>query len=434
MTPRALPAPARLRASLRRALLLLLIGALPARAATPLSARMYTQPETLFVDQMFELHLEIDTGGAQLGDEMSLRNLPGPDRLVAGTFDEKSQREIQRSGQTHHIRHFVSKARAPAAGALTLAPSLLIQIVEQRRLVFGSTWISTSRSINVTPQVLQIRPLPQQGRPADFSGAVGSFTYDVTVDPTTLSPNDLVTVCRTVQGEGWLAPVTLQPLELGDMYRLYPLRETLRDDHKRIATTQVIIPLSTNAHTITLPSFCYFDPLRGTYTVTNPPAVELTFKAREAAVEFTPFRPAAVVAPTTGSTTSEQSVIERLASISQPARELTVSRWVRFGGVFLAFCVLIGLFPRSRWAALLLAIAIGTGAYYAARHLDTQQTQGQLTVGALTRARIAPSQQARELFELAPGATVRLREDAGSWLRIESNRRYGWIPAERVER
>ena len=408
------------------ALFSLLLLATPVRAAPTLSARMYTRPERLFADQVFELHLEIDAGGFQLGDEMALRNLPGPDRVVTGPFTFHRTA----AGEPHH---FVSIARTPRAGPLKLAPVLLTQVVEKRRLAFGSTWITTSRSVNVSPLVCNIMPLPDANRPSPFSGAIGCFTNTFEVSPTALRPNDLVTVQRSVSGRGWLAQTRLEGLEPGERFRAYPLRETSRDDQAHITATQVLIPLSTNAHTIVAPPFSYFDPIAERYVTTSPPPVLLTFTDKAATEAFEPFTPAPPHQPAVDpADAASRSVVERLVAISHPTRKVSLTRWIRLGGTVLALCLLIGIFPRSRWAAVLLAVAVGLATTFGARRLDMRAHEGRLTVTTEVRARLAPSRQARALFPLAAGDTVRLHEDAGPWLRVESDRRHGWIPAGSV--
>jgi len=49
---------------------------------------------------------------------------------------------------------------------------------------------------------LTVLPLPTEGRPEDFSGAIGRFQLEVKAQPTDVEPGDPITLTMTVQGAG----------------------------------------------------------------------------------------------------------------------------------------------------------------------------------------------------------------------------------------
>ncbi len=57
----------------------------------------------------------------------------------------------------------------------------------------------TLRSNTLT---LNVKPLPQAGKPVDFSGAVGSFSFKSAVDKDSLTTNDALTLTVTISGKG----------------------------------------------------------------------------------------------------------------------------------------------------------------------------------------------------------------------------------------
>lgn len=55
----------------------------------------------------------------------------------------------------------------------------------------------------VSPETtLTVLPLPAEGRPEDFNGAIGRFTLEVKAQPTDVGPGDPITLTMTVQGTG----------------------------------------------------------------------------------------------------------------------------------------------------------------------------------------------------------------------------------------
>ena len=50
--------------------------------------------------------------------------------------------------------------------------------------------------------VIDVKPLPQENKPASFKGAVGEFTFAAKIDRTNLTANDALTVTITVSGKG----------------------------------------------------------------------------------------------------------------------------------------------------------------------------------------------------------------------------------------
>lgn len=104
-------------------------------------------------------------------------------------------------------------------GKLTIDPLQLqcsIQVRVQRQRPSGNDpfqdffndpfFNQNVRNINTTltsnPVVLDVKPLPEKGQPADFSGAVGNFRLETSVDKPELSTNDALTLKVTITGKG----------------------------------------------------------------------------------------------------------------------------------------------------------------------------------------------------------------------------------------
>jgi hypothetical protein len=67
---------------------------------------------------------------------------------------------------------------------------------------FNNSMASVEKSLKSNPLVINVRPLPANDKPADFSGAVGSFSFKAELDKTRLSTNEPINLKCTVTGEG----------------------------------------------------------------------------------------------------------------------------------------------------------------------------------------------------------------------------------------
>ena len=60
---------------------------------------------------------------------------------------------------------------------------------------------------------VEVKPLPGQGKPMNFSGAVGQFGISSSIDKTSLKTNDAITLSYTISGKGNVELAELPPLQ-----------------------------------------------------------------------------------------------------------------------------------------------------------------------------------------------------------------------------
>jgi hypothetical protein len=91
-----------------------------------------------------------------------------------------------------------------------------------------------------------VQPLPEQGKPSDFSGAVGHFTLEVRAAPLDVTAGDPVTLTYTLRGEGDLSSVVPPALSGSDALRVYPVQPAATPPGNAAGARtfeQVVIPL-----------------------------------------------------------------------------------------------------------------------------------------------------------------------------------------------
>jgi hypothetical protein len=123
----------------------------------------------------------------------------------------------------------------------------------------------------VEKAVIQIKSLPETGKPAGFSGAVGRFGFQVSALPLEVHPGDPVTLTMTVSGDGNFDRVMAPSLPANELFRLYgePVR---KQEDRAVRFEQVISPRTADVLEIPAIAFTFFDTQSRQYrTVTSAP-------------------------------------------------------------------------------------------------------------------------------------------------------------------
>ncbi|MFC1485543.1 BatD family protein [Candidatus Latescibacterota bacterium] len=142
-----------------------------------------------------------------------------------------------------------------------------------------------SRTLSTDPITIAAKPLPVEGKPSGFSGAVGSFRIAAVVERDTVQVGDVVIIHLTVTGDGNLDLISsLTEPELS-AYRTYSPRifDTITNSGFTIGGAKtweyVIIPRQ-QGHTVVEPfSLSFFNPADEQYHTASTEPIELTVLA-----------------------------------------------------------------------------------------------------------------------------------------------------------
>ncbi len=413
-----------------RLLALLLLLATPAYAAGPLhEATLRFDPAAPFVGQPFRVSIEVTvTPGVDL-ENLVIDGLPDASQATFVNL-VRGGRETRRTGQRAvDILRYSAEGRALRPFAANVACTLRGLAVERVSGGFFSHTRSVPAAIRTPAAALAVRDLPLEGRPPDFSGAVGRFTLSGKAEPLTVAPNDLVTLSYTLSGSGWLADAALSLPELGPVFKAYPAQEVAREAAPpRIVLSQVVLPLSTNAAVIATPRFVYFDPDAADYHIATLEPFRLTFAqstSTEPAVRRIDATPTVRATENGSARPPELALAETVAKLRQL---LPLA-----AALILAAGVTAALYRVRRTPAVLAGILILGLGVAASRRLSRDAEARVLEVTASAVARLAPSEQALPLFDLHPGATVIPLEHAPGWVRVRASGREAWIPLSSIK-
>jgi hypothetical protein len=160
-------------------------------------------------------------------------------------------------------------------GKLVIAPLTLnvsVDVPTNRRDFFGNrVYQKTPKIITAGKRTLEVRPLPQAGRPADFDGAVGDFDLNVKFNKTALKSSESFQATIKVSGRGNLKLFSLPKLSAPSSLEVYEpehkenVKTNLLGMQGSIEDTYTIVPQYQGNYPIPSVSFSYFDPVNELY-------------------------------------------------------------------------------------------------------------------------------------------------------------------------
>ena len=134
-----------------------------------------------------------------------------------------------------------------------------------------------NRLLSPPPIELLVKPLPEQGKPANFQGAVGSFRLSATIDKDKVKQNEPVTLKMTIEGEGNIETLTRPKVPELTGFKTYDADTSskLFQTENVIGGTKsfevVFIPKEEGASFIPPLEFSYFDPRQEKYVTLRTP-------------------------------------------------------------------------------------------------------------------------------------------------------------------
>ena len=355
-------------------------------AQSLLSVRVACGARRAYVGQQLDLQLEIWIRPARTASGVASalqmwRQVLGR-RSTWGPFpipDKFSSR--QREGDGYYVYHSQVRYIADRPGPLNFDDVAIAMEYPVRfgRDIFNDDTPTATRRLRARAEVdpVEVLPLPQDGRPPGFSGAVGRYTLHASASPTTVRVGDPIELTIDVGGEGPLEalppPVLAQQPALTQAFRVptEALAGSTQRGQRRF--TQVIRAKRSDVAEIPPIEYPYFDPHLGQYVVARSEAIAINVAAAEtlSSADLTDGPPAERTGLRPGS-----EPVDGLRGIEvNPARLLTSAPLVRPAHVlaatvmpptlFLGTWVGVGLFrrrsndsaQRRRRAALRRALA-----------------------------------------------------------------------------
>ena len=160
-------------------------------------------------------------------------------------------------------------------GELTIEPLALninVEAPTNRRDIFGMR-ITRPAKITVTAPTrkVNVKSLPEDGKPESFTGAVGNFDFEVTASKTKLDAQEALDLTLTAKGNGNLKLFTLPKPKLPSALEVYEpeneqdVRVSLNGMAGSNSARYTIVPQQKGSYPIPPIRFSYFDPATEQY-------------------------------------------------------------------------------------------------------------------------------------------------------------------------
>lgn len=165
-------------------------------------------------------------------------------------------------------------------GKLEIEPLTLdipIDVQGTRRDIFGRRLMErVNKTISAGNRSIEVKPLPLEGKPDGFNGAVGDFTFDVSTNKTTLNANESLQLDVKIAGKGNLKLFTAPTVKLPSTLEVYEpehsesVNTTVAGMQGSITDSYTIVPQFKGTYPVNPITFSFFDPKTERYrTITS---------------------------------------------------------------------------------------------------------------------------------------------------------------------
>ncbi len=155
------------------------------------------------------------------------------------------------------------------SGKLNIEPlslDLAMRVPTNRRDIFGSRMMTrVNKTISAGNKTINVKPLPEAGKPVDFTGAVGDFDFNVFTSKRVLDASESLQLKVEVKGNGNLKLFKLPKISLPSSLEVYEpehnenVKTNLSGMQGSISDSYTVVPQYKGKYPIPSISFSYFD-------------------------------------------------------------------------------------------------------------------------------------------------------------------------------
>jgi hypothetical protein len=172
------------------------------------------------------------------------------------------------------------------SGSLALDPfalELYVQIPTGRRDFFGDPIMrSATKTVKAGDLSINVKELPEEGKPFNFSGAVGDFELSVEASRTSLEANESTQIKVKINGKGNLKLLSIPELSLPSALEKYDpeytdnVRVNREGMNGSVTNSYTVVPRYAGSYPVDPLEFTYFDPNSKSYKTLSSDPFDLT--------------------------------------------------------------------------------------------------------------------------------------------------------------
>jgi hypothetical protein len=260
--------------------------------------RLSVPKRDVYVGESVPVTIDVGMREGFVSSVNGLPSLAGSDDFTLNNLSRQPERTEQSIGGSRFTLltwHSVLAAVKPGTFSLTVESPLTVRIRTGSRQeamledqlgdpfmqhFFGAT-VQKDIKVASPPVELTVSTLPAEGRPPDFSGAVGTFKIASDLSSTAAAAGDPLTLRLHVSGSGNFDRVDSAMLEQIEQWKTYPPKSTFKAadalGYKGEKTfEQPLIASKPGARTLPGLTFSYFDPTTRRYETARSAPLSVT--------------------------------------------------------------------------------------------------------------------------------------------------------------
>ena len=191
---------------------------------------------------------------------------PFPDFLVEALPPLSPQTQRIR-GKTFWVQEQVRQLYPQRTGQIVIDPATLLLPVPRGR-----------KTLKTNPLKLTVQPLPEAGKPPEFSGAVGEYQIYAQVDRSSIEAGRALTLSLQISGRGSMQTVTAP--KLPTIPGVVVNGPTLVEDSVPTTRTYAYALIPARSGTLRIPAiaYIYFDPSRAVYATAQTAPIPVSVR------------------------------------------------------------------------------------------------------------------------------------------------------------
>ena len=263
------------------------------RTAIDMSQHIYLKLEvpktTLFVNERIMISLDLYSDWFNIGN-VSGGYIKGDD-LIIDNIRNIENRMLEKGEVTYLLIQRTAELTSPTPGSFAIKPSTLkFDVVNYKKdktlFTFGNVTMSDKynmydkmaainnntefyerfigpsdrRPMELSTEAVNITvvPLPKEGQPKDFSGAIGDFSFDLSASTGKVSSGGKIVLTMTIKGPGNYSAVSLPVMKKTKGVKFYKPKAV--KSYSRAVYEQVVQIQSTDVKEIPEVVFSFFNP------------------------------------------------------------------------------------------------------------------------------------------------------------------------------
>ncbi len=179
--------------------------------------------------------------------------------------DEKDTTTTKVGGKVYYVQEYVRRLYPRYSGKILIEPAELKLHLKRN-----------PKTLKTKSIPLTVQPLPNIGKPTNFSGAIGNFSISAQVDRKKLKVKNALTLSLKIKGNGKFNNLTPPNISTFHGFRVNPPTQVKGDTEDNFQFNYVVVPIKAGRLQIPAIEFSFFNPITKTYQITKTQPIPIT--------------------------------------------------------------------------------------------------------------------------------------------------------------